>query len=266
MLTQTIWLASYPKSGNTWLRLFLNNLLFPEKAPVQLNHMPLPIPAAASRTLFDREIGICSSLLSNAETEQLRPFIQEQATAQYRKQHYYIKTHDAYTYLKSGEALMGSTPEFSAIYLIRDPRDVAISAANHWLCTPEEAANRMLKKTLILSNKPNGITNQLPQRQLTWQQHAISWLTAPIPVHLMCYEEMINSPLEAFGSTVRFLNLPYDDEQILAALDACNFKRLQKMEKQQRFMETLSEESVFFRSGRTGEGKEKLPLDRKSVV
>ncbi|MEJ2083836.1 MAG: sulfotransferase, partial [Acidobacteriota bacterium] len=38
-MTGIVWLASYPKSGNTWLRAFLMNFLDPGKRPVDINQL-----------------------------------------------------------------------------------------------------------------------------------------------------------------------------------------------------------------------------------
>lgn len=71
-MPRTIWLASYPKSGNTWLRLFLANLLPPEQAPVDLNQLSEPTPIAASRGHFDDLLGAPSALLTQTEIDRLR--------------------------------------------------------------------------------------------------------------------------------------------------------------------------------------------------
>ncbi|HJX72016.1 MAG TPA: hypothetical protein VJ346_08695, partial [Bacteroidales bacterium] len=67
-----VWLASYPKSGNTWFRIFLTNLLNHTNEPVDINNL-YPSTIASSRSLFDEATGLESSDLTLDEIELLRP-------------------------------------------------------------------------------------------------------------------------------------------------------------------------------------------------
>ena len=68
-MARTVWLASYPKSGNTWLRIFLANLLCPDQAPVNINSLHLGAAIASSRYRFDEVLGMPSALLTHAEID-----------------------------------------------------------------------------------------------------------------------------------------------------------------------------------------------------
>ena len=167
---------------------------------------------------------------------------------------FFRKAHDAYTYLPSGKPVMGDQNDACALYFMRHPCDVAVSAAYHWGCTIDESVERLLSPNLILSHPENGVHAQLPQRQLTWAQHVIRWMQAPLQKHLMRYESMVQEPLVTFRSALQFLSLEYDDDAILKALEASRFERLQDQEQKQRFQETHRNAGSFFRRGRVGEG------------
>jgi len=86
------WLASYPKSGNTWLRAILATLV--SGKPVDINAMAFLGPYAASRSLFDRALGVDSASLSRVQELNLRPRVYEILAAEAERP-LYCKTHDA---------------------------------------------------------------------------------------------------------------------------------------------------------------------------
>ena len=120
-----IWLASYPKSGNTWFRFFLRALLNENET------RGCEMGMASSREVFDDYTGICSSDLTNDEIDSLRPGVYEQVVADAEKLPIFAKTHDACTNLADGEPMLSRKATAGAIYLIRNPLDVAVSFAYH---------------------------------------------------------------------------------------------------------------------------------------
>lgn len=264
MVTPTVWLASYPKSGNTWFRIFLANLLHPEQRPLDLNDLPLQTPLASSRPHFDRALGVPSALLTPVEIARLRPDGDRALCRNGERSRsadeppLLRKVHDAYTWLPDGRPLLGRPPLFSAIYILRDPWDVAVSAANHFNCGLDHSAARLLDSHAAFAAGGRRLLDQLPQRLLSWQGHALSWLNAPLPLYLMRYEAMKVDPLPTFRGAVRFLGLEHDDRAIEEALEACRFERLRQQEAESRFRETPRKAERFFRCGRVGEGLDRL--------
>lgn len=263
---RTVWLASYPKSGNTWFRIFLANLLYPEQAPVDINALPLRTPIASARFEFDQGLGLPSSLLLPDEVRALRPLADEALAASWPEPVLYRKAHDAYEYLPDGRPMMGAGPGFAALYFLRHPCDVAVSAANHWSCTPDEAAARMLDSEMTLASGKRGVAVQLAQRQLTWEGHVLSWLAAPLSLRVLRYEDMRRQPLPTFRRAVRFLGLSQDDTAIQQALDACTLERLQAQEHAQGFRETPKKAQRFFRRGVIGEGEQMLSAEHREAL
>lgn len=251
---RTTWLASYPKSGNTWFRIFLANLLQPDRGPARLNRLGVSTPIASSRLHFDELLGLPSALLKAGEIESLRPVADQSLRQTWEDPLLLRKVHDAYTWLPDGQPMLGKTPEVAALYILRDPWDVAVSMTNHFSCSLEQAVDHLCNPAFAVANGDKGLSNQLIQRLLAWDAHALSWLEAPLDLHLLHYEGMRQDPLATFRGAVQFLGLNHDDASIQAALDACRFDRLQAQEQESRFAETPRKTPRFFRKGQVGEG------------
>jgi len=265
-MPRTVWLASYPKSGNTWFRIFLANLLHPEQAPVDLNQLPERTPIASSRGHFDDLLGVPSALLTQAEIDRLRPAADAELARAWDEPLLLRKAHDAYTRLPDGTPLMGQGPDFSAIYILRDPWDVAVSMTNHFNCDLDQAVANLTNPEFAVAVTRRKLNGQLRQQLGTWEMHASGWLQAPMPLCLLRYETMKADPLPEFRRAVRFMELPHDDDAITAALEASRFERLQQAEQAERFQETPKHTQAFFRRGISGEGLDKLTPEQRAPL
>lgn len=253
-MPRTVWLASYPKSGNTWFRIFIANLLHPEHAPVDLNALPERTPIASSRGHFDDLLGVPSALLTQAEIDRLRPAADAELARAWDEPLLLRKAHDGYHYLPDGRPLMGQGPDVAAIYILRDPWDVAASMTNHFNCTLEQAVENLCNPEFAMARSRKGLSGQLRQDLGTWEAHASGWLQAPLELCLLRYEAMQTTPLAEFRRAVRFLGLEHEDAAISAALEASRFDRVQRQEQEQRFREAPPNTRTFFRRGQVGEG------------
>jgi len=101
-----IWLASYPKSGNTRLRIFLTNLRRDGEEPVNINELDEG-PIASGRALFEEATGIEASYLTAEEIDRLRPEVCERLAAG-AKEVLFLTVHDAYTYGADGRPLLSA--------------------------------------------------------------------------------------------------------------------------------------------------------------
>lgn len=225
---------------------------------MDLNDLPLATPIASSRSAFGEALGVPAALLHEAEIERLRPAADREMARDWPESLLLRKAHDAYA-----SPLMGEGPAFSAVYILRDPWDVAVSMTNHFRCTLAEAVAKLCDPAFAIARSRRGLNAQLRQHLGTWESHALGWLGAPMRLCLLRYEAMKARPLEEFSRAVRFLGLPHDEADIAAALEACRFDRLQALERAQRFRETPRGSPGFFRRGETGEGLARLgPAER----
>lgn len=252
-----IWLASYPKSGNTWFRAFYTNLMLDKDTPALIDEL-LPRQIASSRKLFDDYSGIESSDLTFDEIERLRPRVYETME---RKENnpLFMKIHDAFTETDDGVALISHTATKGAIYFVRNPLDVAVSFAHHNACSIDTMIKEMSNEQYSFCGKSEKIYNQLRQRLLSWSSHVTSWVDALGPdLHLMRYEDMVLDPVATFTGAVRFAQLPDDPHKIQKALEFSQFRELQKQEQTIGFKEKTRKSESFFRKGATGSWRESL--------
>lgn len=247
-----VWLASYPKSGNTWLRIVLANYLSGKSSPVDINALHSS-PQLDRRDLFDEALGVESSDLSAEEIDSLRAGAFRRLAAQ-SPSTMFFKVHDAWTLNALGEPLLPAGALSSAIYVTRNPLDLAISAAAHAGSSVEDAIRRMEREDSGAFSDPRHLGVQLRQRYLSWSSHVVSWLDQKsIPVHTMRYEDMLEKPLETFGSAVQFLALPFDTERLERAVGFSSFDALKRQEEAKGFRERPASAEAFFRKGRAGE-------------
>jgi aryl sulfotransferase len=241
------WLVSYPKSGNTWLRAAVATLVSGQ--PADINAMSFLGGSASARNAFDHTLAIESVSLSFEQETNLRPRAYETWAAE-AKQPLYYKVHDAYHLTPAGEPLFPAAATRGAVYIVRDPRAVAVSFAHHTAQPIDAAIARMENPDATVASPSNRLSDHLRQRLLRWSGHVESWLAAPFPVHLMRYEDMQRDPHAAFKAVAAFLELPCEHDAISAAVAAATFSRLQAQERTAGFVEKPREAAIFFREGK----------------
>jgi len=251
-----VWLASYPKSGNTWFRVFLSNLLNNNKQePVHINELK-ETSIASARGIFDEITGLPSEDMTHEEIDELRPGVYRWQ-AEEAEELVYKKVHDAYTYLPDGRPLFPPEVTYAVIYFIRNPLDVAVSFAHHSAREPQQMIKTLNSSEFSFCGKRNRLYNQLRQKLGSWSEHVKSWTNqTAIPVKVLRYEDMKANPLDTFESAVRFLSLNKSREEVRKALQYSDINILQEQEEKSGFKEKMIKAELFFRKGSVGEGKE----------
>lgn len=270
-LHRVVWLASWPKSGNTWLRALLANFLSESDMPVHLEELSSVMPGghAASRQIFDAMAGIPSSHCTDDEAELWRPTVyrlcaEDAARADVR--FLYYKTHDAFINTASGEPLFPPDVTAGAVYLVRNPLDVAVSFAFH--CGHEDMSRSTANIVSPRATTGGPHTTQLRQRMMDWPTNVKSWAEAPFPVLVLRYEDLLADTLDGLTKIVRFLNLDGrdDDSRLRRAVEFSSFSRLAEDEKQHGFRENRDSKQPFFRSGRAGDWRRHLTVPQALTV
>jgi aryl sulfotransferase len=247
-----VWLASYPKSGNTWFRAFLTALLNPGNPDIDINNL-YPTTIASSRQLFDEMAGVSSADLSHEEIERLRPLAYRQNAVESDEMIYH-KIHDAWTLLPEGNPMFPADVTKAVVYFIRNPLDIAVSFAHH--------LSTGLDKTITIMNNPgyafcyrtDRLHNQLRQKLLTWSGHVKSWTDdSGLPVLVLRYEDMKVNTVETFTRAVSFLGLNAAPAEIETALEQSSFNRLKQQEEEKGFIEKSARSASFFRKGIVGD-------------
>lgn len=253
-----VWLASYPKSGNTWFRAFLQNFARNTERPAPINALDLGWLASA-RERFDEALGFDSAELTFDEVDALRPEVYRH-WADAAPEALYCKVHDAFQCLPDGRAFFPADATFRTLYFVRNPLDVCVSFAHH---TGNLTIDRMVRcmgnPEFTFCGQATNERPQLRQRLLTWSGHVTSWLDAPgMRTLVIRYEDMKRHPMETFTQAVRFLELPEDTERIARALRFSSFEELRRQEEAEGFCERTPNVESFFRKGEIGSWREKL--------
>lgn len=278
-MTRTIWLASYPKSGNTWFRMLVANLFATDDKPVDINDLPERRGIASARGPFDYLTLIDSGLLTHDEIDGLRPRVYEELARgadddEYDKQQdvppvRFVKVHDAYTATPKGEPLLaGRCGAEGAILIVRDPRDVAPSLANHHRSSIDDAIAFMNDPEVVYAGRPGRLHQQLRQKLLSWSSHVASWLDqADIPVHSIRYEDMQSDTVATFRRALHFAGHPASDEAITRAVRYADFAELHRQEAEKGFRELPPKPGgAFFRRGVVGGWRDELGVEQVAQI
>jgi aryl sulfotransferase len=248
-MNRFVWLASYPKSGNTWFRVFLTNFLRDGDVPVNINDLA-DAPMASARAPFDTAVGYDSSNLRPDEIERLRPEVYLHLARQ-ATEPIYCKIHDAFTALPDGRTLVPSKATRCAVYFVRNPLDVCVSFAQHAGHADFARTIREMADPEFCVSTSDGA--QLPQRLFTWSEHVASWTERPdFSVKLIRYEDMNLKPEETFAAAVRFLGLPDDPVRVRKAMAFSGFEEMRRQEERGGFAEKPPGAKTFFRQGGVG--------------
>ncbi|MEQ9606760.1 MAG: sulfotransferase domain-containing protein [Kiloniellaceae bacterium] len=257
-----LWLASYPKSGNTWMRAFLANLIFNGSEALPLKRIGELCTSEPSEIWFRPLVKGKVSDLSGKEIAALRCRAQERAVS-LNKNVIPMKTH-SYFGEDCGFPIISQKATFGAVYIVRDPRDVAISAADHFGLTVDAMIDKLANPLATCAAMPGTIVHEL---QSSWSNHVESWTKWSHPgIFTVRYEDLLADPLDQFGRVARHFGISTDKARVKKAIDFSSFKQLQKMEADQGFVERSLHSERFFRSGRSGGWRDTLTPEQVARI
>ena len=261
-----VWIASYPKSGNTWVRAMLTNYLQANDAPASINRL-IGGPIAGDREAFDECLGLKSSDISPDEVLRYRPLFHT-TLADELPSPTFVKVHDAYLRLPCGAALFPESATSGVVYLVRNPLDVAVSYACHRSKSIDDTVRWMNDSAAVESDSATGIFHRFPQPLTTWSGHVASWLDQEeLPLQVTRYEDLLAGPHAAFGRIVRFAGLEWDGSCLAWSVDQSAFSRLRAEEVKSGFREKQPTAPSFFRAGVAGSWRTTLsPRQARALV
>ena len=244
---QIIWLASYPKSGNTWIRLVLAAYLS-GKAEADINqdlrdnhqcNNPQLAAAYAKKPVAE---------FTDLDAARVRIGIQRLYARNPEK--IIVKTH-APVAAPSGHATIDPASTFASLLIIRNPLAVLPSFARHMALDLDRAVLAMRDRRMALGGDDTGF----PRTPLSsWSSFNRSWISAQSHLNVLPlkFEDMKQSPLETFGKALGHIGVRAEKERLEQALKATEFDKLKAQDLTKGFKERTNRDksNLFFRSGK----------------
>ncbi len=251
-LNRIIWLASFPKSGNTWLRLLLANYFMPKGEQIHINNISRFTTSDTRQRFFDEAAGRPFHARDAQDWLNMRPKALRLIAASKPGRHF-VKTHCKIARIE-GQILIPPELTVGAVYVCRNPFDVAISYARHLDLEIDDAIGKMADESTVNAS----ITNLLTVIG-RWDTHIDSWINAPgMWRHVMRYEDMVADIETSLRGLLGFLKAPVEIGRLRRAIRLAKFENLQRQEKSKGFRERPPVMKQFFVSGRAGGWRETL--------
>ena len=252
-----IWLASYPKSGNTWMRSFLHNLLRGGATPVDINSMSDFCLGESDAQWYAPRAGKAVDELTPEELADVRPIVHQDFTTAFPDS-VFVKTHN-FLGESFGRPIHNMEVTAGGIYILRNPLDVVLSLTNHYAISIEEAIEMLDDKEMTTGGNEKHVFEYLS----SWSLHVQSWTQQPNPQLLVVrYEDLLAKPRKHFKQVASFLGLKPPSERLERAIRFSSFKALKAQEEKGGFREKTDKAQSFFREGKAEQWREKLTEDQ----
>ena len=250
-MSKIIWLASYPKSGNTWMRAFLHNLFRDPDEAYDINKITDLSISDSSIDWYRAQDKRDWTEWSAVDVARMRRGAQL-AMCRLKPDDVFVKTHNA-SVVFLGYPMMHQDLTAGAIYIVRNPLDVCISLSHHY-GTDLDTTIDILADPSIGSKTNDKIVYEVHK---SWSIHVDSWTNPPRPgLAVLRYEDMLNNPIKTFGGLSQFLGLNPPRKRLERAIERASFKTLRRQEDEQGFKEKSPFAQKFFRDGRAGQWRE----------
>ena len=231
-----VWIASYPKSGNTWVRSFLTAYYYCKDGVFDINNL-IKIQDYPNKQFFKNEV---------KKGEIHKHWEESQINIVNQKKIKFLKTHNS---LISAFGKNFTEPKYTlgVIYIIRDPRNVITSVKNHNdFKTYEEALNMMQNDNAVISDY-SYLNNHAKTNIInSWRINYQSWLRNNYYRRILIkYEDMLKNPYQTFRDIVIFVNTickfndNFDEKKFNNSIETTSFKKLKELENQGKFTESV---------------------------
>ena len=261
---KTIWIASYPKSGNTWLRAMVTGLTG-EEHELDVNALDGGL-IASSRDHIESWIGFASSDLTTDELDRIRPLC-DAAFDRGLDEVCFRKIHDALLSASDRAPIVPGNRTRGAVYIVRDPRDVAVSYAHHTGKSQEWAVAELANPAASLLGQPGAHVGQVRMRLGTWSEHVREWTRHDLfPVLVVRYEDLSADPRAELARVARFAGIDADDDRVAAAVRAARFDALRDQETRTGYHAAPFPDRAFFRRGQVGAWRDELAPELAAQV
>jgi len=225
-----IWLASYPKSGNTYVRAFLSAYYFSENGQFDFSQIS-NIEQFPHEKFFKQKV--------NSISEASRQWVPIQREINKDKKIRFFKTHSFLGNYQNNEFTSPETT-LGAVYIVRDPRNVLTSLKNHYSFDDDKALEMITDKSrsLMSNNGSHASLNFIS----SWAENYLSWFKDSRFRRLFVkYEDLITNKYETFRDIIIFTNTlmnkveGVNKSKLQKAIETTNFNVLKKKEINETF-------------------------------
>ena len=232
-----IWLSSYPKSGNTWLRSLLASYYFSKEGDFNFNLLKNidQFPSYDYFKNYDK------TFINPTDTAEF--WIEEQKKINSNNKVKFFKTHNALCKINN-YSFTDSKNTLAAIYIIRDPRNVITSLANHYEIDADQAFEFMTtEQKAITQKKENSYVGFVAL--FSWIFHQESWTNNKLfPTLVIRYEDLQNETFLTLKKVIDFIEKQinsknsFNRNKAKKSVQSCDFERLKKLEINEGFNES----------------------------
>ena len=261
-----IWLASYPKSGNTWMWFFIKSYFNPPNKKFSINHDKDDTYLLET---FPTERGFNELNINYQDFFDIsKNWINLQSLINLNNKTNYLKTHNAMCTINNNK-FTDINNTLGAIHIVRDPRDVLVSYSSY----KSENIDKTLE--ILLSDDSYEYAkfkDKFYKRSLmgSWSSHYNSWKNYKSKETLLVkYEDMVNKSNTTFLKVLNYLKkitkIEINDNKLNRAIEETSFENLKNLEIKEGFKVNPSKKP-FFRKGKVGDWKEKLNKDQTQKI
>lgn len=252
-LSTIVWLASYPKSGNTWTRIFLANYLMGGREPVPINQVHRIGIGDSVANAYRIVAGGRYDPAAHLAHLQMRDKVLRGIAGNGADMNF-VKTHNARD-RAFGTELIPARFTRAAVYIIRNPLDLVVSYARHYGQTVSLAAQSISRPDNTTAADETSVKQYLGN----WSDHVRGWTAGGgLPVHVMRYEDMKADPETSFADLLGFLGIPLDAGRLERSVRFSSFDEMRRQESATPFVERSKNSERFFHTGESGQWKKAL--------
>ena len=256
-----IWIASYPKSGNTWIRALIATYLNFQKKEFNLNILS-NIPRFTQEKFFSTFINMKE--LKDNPLKICQFWQAAQSKINLDKKIKFLKTHNACV-SSNNNLFTDETNSLGYIYVVRDPRSIVCSYAKHMNISNESSVKRIINKDLIGFYDENNLAEVIS----SWKINYLSWKKKKnFSGILIKYEDLIDQTENEFRKILIYLKdkiqVDLDENKIAKTIEFCKFSNLRALEEKNGFSEATN--GRFFRKGQKYSWKTELNSDLQKII
>jgi len=264
-----IWIASYPKSGNTWVRSIISSLIYSNDGNFDFDLLK-KIPQFPNKKYFENFTNDFHNI-----NEIKKYWIESQNFLNLDKEIKFFKTH--HINCKIGEhAFTNKNNTLGTIYIVRDPRNLINSFTNHYSIDKNTAKNFITSRESVTGalgemKKDNNIFTILG----SWNDHLKSWTNMNQNLLLIKYENLIKNPLNEINKITKFLanliDFYYNEEKINNIINSTSFEVMKKKETEKGFHESVMDNTGknkvnFFNLGKENKWEKYLNIEDQEFI